>query len=292
MKVFKLTSVAFALASLSLVASCADEEESLIVKGAPVWQSGCTVKVPAQVYLTHGKLDLRFGTEYLVPLELKNQLQQRAAKTSNTGTDTSEFQVVGADVTISSEQNPKAIQDLSTGPDGDEAYVDFSPPIPTNSIAGNGSLGMIVTGIPASTAERLGELRVEEAELAGDDAEAAFIAENPGASELEIATARARAEAGVLQRSETFVVSIIIRARRTGNDIGNIGEIEAREFRFPVDVCYGCLVSCGGCEDPGRCPSGSLPVDSKDRLFMGDFVGVNLGCGTAQDDYITPVSCG
>ena len=288
MKALKLTSVAFALASLSLVASCADQEESLIILGAPQWGQDCLLMVPAVDYLGRGRLDLRFGTEYRVPLELQNQLQPRAPQASNSGTDTSEVQIVGADVTISSAQNPEAIERLRD--EEGEAYVEFSPPLPTNSIGGNDTLAMVVTGIPAATAAKLGEYRVEQVTEAGQQAEDDI--ESMGATELEVATARAAAEAGVLQQPETFTVSIVIRARRSGNDIGDVGEIEAREFRFPVDVCYGCLISCAGCADPGQCPMGSLPVNATDRLFMGDFVGANLGCPTAQDDVLTPVACG
>ena len=98
----------------------------------------------------------------------------------------------------------------------------------------------------------------------------------PGMTEGEIANARRIAENGILQQTETLNISVKVRARRTGNNVGNIGEIEAREFELPVDVCFGCLLSCATCEEPGICPAGSVPVDDKDRLFMGDFVGVHL----------------
>ena len=152
MKALKLTSVAFALASLSLVASCADEEESIIIAGAPMWDQTCGVTVPASDYLQGGRLDVRFETEYRVPLEIQNQLQAQSAQESNSGTDTSELQIVGVDVRISSPHNPDLIEELR---EEDPALVDFTPSIPTNSLGGGDTLGMSVTGIPGSTASRL-----------------------------------------------------------------------------------------------------------------------------------------
>lgn len=303
MKVLKLTSVAIVLAALPVLGSCADQQESIIVGGAPAWMNSCSVTVPAQLYLDRGRLDVRFGTQYLVPLEIQNQLTTQGVASTNSGTDNSEFQISGVDVRLSSAQRPDLIQRLED--EEGAAFVDFAPAVPTNSLSGGGTLGYIVTGIPAATSLKLSEYRVEEALAAGDNAEAAFAAANPEATDEEVLSARLSAENGVLQAVETILVSIVVRARRTGNTSGSVGEIEARQFDFPVDICHGCLTSCASCSldvDPdgdgttetvlGLCPDSTIVTEPTGRLFLGDFVGLNVNCPSAQDDIFVPVSCG
>lgn len=296
MKIFKFTA-AVALATLPLLGSCAQEEESLIVAGAPQWNGACAVQVPAQVYLARGFLDIRFETEYIVPMELQNQLQPQQPMMVNSGTDNSELQLVGIDVSLSSRQRPDLIDRLEAA---GGSYVDFSPAVPTNSLPGGGSSGYLVTGIPAATAGLLSQYRVEEALLAGDDA-AAMATGTPE----EIDAARSAAMNGVLNRSETFEVNISVRARRTGNSVGDVGEIEAREFTFPVDLCHGCLISCAACTLDvdndgdgttdetltGLCPPTVVPTDPTERTFRNDFSGLNVGCPSAQDDTFVPLGC-
>jgi len=300
MKFSKITSVAV-LATLPLLASCADEEESLIVAGAPQWQGTCAVQVPANVFLSRGILDVRFETEYIVPLELQNQLVSQMAGSANNGIDNSELQIVGADVKLSSAQDSGLIERLRM--EG-ENYIEFSPSVPTNSIGGGDSLGYLVTGIPAATASVLASLRIEDALIAADDAEAAELAVDPSASSEEILLARRTAQSRALNRMTTIDVSIDIRARRTGNAVGDVGEIKARTFTFPVDVCFGCLFSCAGCslevDDDGDgstdrtltgiCPE-VVPEDATQRLSRADFAGTSVGCPSAQDDVFVPLAC-
>lgn len=303
MKVLKLTSVAIALAALPSLGACADQQESIIVAGAPAWMSSCSVTVPAQFFLDRGRLDVRFGTQYLVPLEIQNQLTMQSGESTNSGTDNSEFQISGVDVRLSSAQRPDLIQRLED--EEGAAFVDFAPAVPTNSLSGGGKLGYLVTGIPAATSLKLSEYRVEEALVAGDNAASAFAAANPEATEEEVLSARLSAENGVLQAVETILVSMVVRARRTGNTSGNVGEIEARQFDFPVDICHGCLASCASCSlevDPdgdgttetveGLCPDSTIVTEPTRRLFLGDFVGLNVNCPSAQDDIFVPTSCG
>ena len=302
MKVLKLTSVAIALAALPVFGSCADQQESIIVAGAPAWMSGCSVQVPAQFYLDRGRLDVRYGTQYLVPLEIQNQLVMQSGDATNSGTDNSEFQISGVDVRLSSAQRPDLIERLED--EEGEAFVDFAPAVPTNSLSGGGSLGFLVTGIPAATSAKLSQYRVEEAIEAGDNAVTAFVAANPDATEGEILGARLSAENGVLQAVETILVSLVVRARRTGNRSGSLGEIEARQFDFPVDICHGCLTSCASCSldvDPdgdgqtetvvGLCPDSTVVSEPTGRLFLGDFKGVSVNCPSAQDDIFVPAIC-
>lgn len=304
MKGLKLTTAAFALASSLVAVSCADQQESLIVVGAPSWPGTCVVQVPSQTFLAGGRLDARFETEYLVPLELQNQLLQQSGNAQNSGTDNSELQIVGADVVIRSEQRPDLIDELRVE---NASLVEFSPAVPTNSIVGGGTLGFVVPGIPAATTARIAELRVEDAISAGLSAMTAFEAGSPDATDGQIDAARIAAESAVLNRYETFIVNITIRARRTGNSVGRgeLGEIEAREFEFPVEICHGCQISCGSCEQAidndgdgmvdemivGVCPPTQVPREPTERVFLGNFVGAGLGCPSAQDDFFIPSQC-
>lgn len=302
MKVLKLTSLAVALAALPVLGSCADQQESIIIAGAPAWAGGCSVQVPAMFYLSRGRLDVRYATEYMVPLEIQNQLVIQSTDATNSGTDNSELQITGVDVQLSSPQRPDLIDRLAA--EEGEAFIDFTPAVPTQSLTGGSSLGFIATGIPAATSAKLAEYRVAEAVAAGETAASAFAAANPGATENEVLAARLSAENGVLQAVETIVVSMVVRARRSGNSSGNgLGEIESREFQFPVDVCHGCLTTCADCsfevtnedgEDEtvsGVCPDSSVRGTPTSRLFLGDYVGRTVNCPAAQDDIFDPAVC-
>jgi len=299
MKVLKLTSLAVALAALPMLGSCADQQESIIIAGAPSWPAGeCAVQVPAMLYLSRGRLDVRYGTEYVVPLEIQNQLVVQSADATNSGTDNSELQITGVDVRLSSAQRPDLIDRLAD--EEGEAFIDFTPAVPTQSLSGGGVLGFAVTGIPAATAAKLADYRVAEAVEAGDTAVAGL---GGTATEIEIAAARLAAENGILQASETIVVSVVVRARRSGNSISSgVGEIESREFEFPVDICHGCLVTCADCSFDrmvegetetitGVCPDSAVRSTPTSRLFRGDYVGKGPNCPTAQDDIFEPAIC-
>ncbi len=297
MKIAKLIPAAAALLSLAFVSSCAEEQEPLIIAGAPVWNAGCAVQVPADLFLPMGILDVRFGTDYLLPLEVQNQLLAQQPQTQNSRTDNSEVQLLGVDISISSAQRPQIVSQLRTE---NPAFVEFSPSIPTDSLPGSSSKGLIIQAIPAATSARLAELRVAEAVAAGEAALANAQAQDPDADDTVLQDARRRAEAGVLSLRETYTIGVTVRARRTGNRVGSVGEFEAREFEFPVEVCHGCLVSCASCsfevdpdgdgmtEEIGGCPA-VVPTEPTDPLFLGNYQGAAVGCPTAQDDVFIPV---
>lgn len=298
MKTVKFLSVAAGLASLCFASSCANEQESIIIVGAPIIEDPCMITVPAQQYLARGSLDLSFGVAYDIPLEIANQLQMGTPATTNSGTDNSEFQITGLDVVLSSNQRPDVIDQLAAE---NEALVDFSPAVPTNSLSGGGVLSMFVVAIPAATASRMAEIRIGEARVRGEEAAAEFSAANPAATPEEILAATVRGQNAILNQGETYIASVTLRARRTGNNIANVGEIEAREFRFPIEVCWGCLLSCGTCEltiDPdgdgttetleGVCPSGTLPTIDDPTLFAGEWIGMQTSCAGGQDDLYVP----
>ncbi len=298
MNVLKLTSAAVALASLALGGSCADQEESIIIAGAPAWQGSCSVSVPASVFLAQGLLDVRFETGYMLPLEIQNQLIGQMGDSVNSGIDNSELQLVGVDVTLTSQQRPQLLDALP------EDFVDFSPPIPTNSLSGGGSLGFLVNVIPDATTTEIARDRVERATQAGVDAQEDLRLEVENPTEAELESARLSAEVGVLSQRETIVATVVVRARRTGNAVGTVGEIEAREFKFPIEVCHGCTITCATCEYEvdsdadgeaddtisGVCPPGSVPPEPTERVFINNFTGIALGCPTAQDDTFVPAT--
>ncbi|MCR9166396.1 MAG: hypothetical protein ACE37F_34140 [Nannocystaceae bacterium] len=303
MKTVKLLSVAAGLASLCFTASCAEEQESSIINGAAIIEDGCTVTVPAMQYYSRGRLDLSFGTAYNVSLEISNQLAPQSAMTTNNAIDNSEVQITGLDVVLSSDQRPDVIDMLAEEQDG--ALIDFSPAVPTNSLGGGDLLGMGVVAIPAATAARLAEVRIGEARRAGEAAAADFMAANPGATPEEIAAATAAGQNAVLFQGETYIAAVTVRARRTGNNVGSVGEFEAREFRFPIEVCWGCTLSCQTCEQmvdldgdgtdetvTGVCPSGfDVSIDAP-VVNPSQWVGLSTSCIGGQDDVFVPASCG
>lgn len=301
MKTVKLLSVAAGLASLCFATSCAEEQESLIINGAAVVEADCVVTVPTTHYYSRGLLDLGFGTAYEVSLEISSQLASQTAPMTNNRIDNSEVQITGVDVVLSSDQRSDTIELLA---DENEALVDFSPEVPSNSLGGGDLLGLQVVAIPAATAARLADIRIGEARIAGEQASADFMAANPGATPEQIAAATAAAQNAVLFQGETYVAAITVRARRTGNKVGKIGEIEAREFRFPIEVCWGCTLSCETCEQmvdqdgdgtdetiTGVCPSGfSVSIDTP-FLIPSQWSGLTTSCIGGQDDVFVPASC-
>ncbi len=128
---------------------------------------------------------------------------------------------------------------------------------------------------------------------------------NPDATPEQIAGATAAGQNAILFQGETYTAAVNIRARRTGNKVGNVGEFESREFRFPIEVCWGCTLSCQTCEqmvDPdgdgtdetitGVCPTGfNVNIDTP-FVAASEWVGLNTGCGGGQDDVFVPISCG
>lgn len=289
-----------AVISLLSLGGCAEDDESLIIAGSPLRDMNCGVTTPANVFAPGGILDVRFETAYSLPLEVQNQLPMRAANSSNTNTDTSEIQLIGVDVTLFSDQRPDLIDRLS---EENPSFVDFSPPIPTDSIAGNGSKPILFEAIPSATSTRLSAFRVAEATAAGEEAETSFAAANPGATEGELAAARLQGELGVLSRRETIIASITVRGRTAGNTAGSVGELESRSYHFPIEICHGCLISCASCELPiddnadgmtdrtlvGVCPNAIVPDAPTERASIANFVAVDaITCGTAQDRFYIP----
>jgi hypothetical protein len=226
----------------ALGTGCADNQETLIVLMAPAWEMGeCAIQTGSTDALPFGTLDLSFGTPYLMPALLLNNTAQQATNDNNTGVVSNEIQLLDADVDLSIAQAPEIIDALE---DMDDALVSFNVPLSTNSIPPGEVAGAMVEVIPQQTAVAMGEL---------------IQAQFGAGSKL------------------TVEAHVRFHATRTANNVGKVGAIDAREFTFPISVCFGCLLTCSTC--PGaECPVGTTS-------YAG---GV---CGNAQDFVLYPAAC-
>jgi hypothetical protein len=221
---------------------CADNQESLIVLMVPAWEGGeCVIPASSDVALLMGTLDLAFGTPYAMPALLLNNTSDQAAGDNNSGVVSNEIQLLDADVDLSMAQAPDIIDALR---DMDGALVSFNVPLSSNSIAPGQTVGTLVEVIPQQTAVAMGDL--------------------------------VRAQFGAASRL-TVEAHVVFHATRTGNNVGKVGGIDAREFTFPISVCFDCLFTCASCEG-GECPVGSTGLAG----------GV---CGNAQDLVLYPAAC-
>lgn len=213
------TSLGIALGLLT--AGCAQEQEALIVQNAvSTGAMGCVVD-PNATPLLNGVLDMYFGSPYVLLLALQNQLSPQSADMSNGGIDNSEMQLQSADVRITSDQIPGVIDALEAQ---NEALVDFSVPLASDSLGGGEVQGVAVEVIPRATTEALREQFGSHPEL----------------------------PEGAVPR---ITVEVIFHARRTGNAVGGVGDVESRLYQYPIDLCVGCLLDFSGCEDGEPIPN-------------------------------------
>jgi hypothetical protein len=237
----KMIATGVALLGVLALSGCADQEESLIVLHSPAWNDDgeCVVDAANDTALALGTLDLAPRTPYILPVILQNQLLSDA--TSSSGVDNGEMQLRGVDVRLSMDQAPEIIDALEAE---DPALVDFTVPLPTVSLPPGGRQGVLVEVISRRAAELLNE------------------------------------QLGALDDGARPILSaqLVFHARRTGNAVGGIGEVDAREYIFPVQVCSGCLLTCQTCTDQ-QCPVNPQGV-------------VGGVCGNAQDLPYAPSGCG
>jgi hypothetical protein len=223
---------------------CAENEESLIVLMAPAWEmGGCVITADTSAAsLPYGMLDLTYGTPYAMPAILLNNTAEEAANANNSGVQSNELQLIDADVDLSMPQAPDVLEALR---DMDESLVSFNVPLSTNSLPPGGAAGVLVEVIPQRTSMALGDV----------------IAAQIGAN-----------------AKLTVQAAVQFHASRSGNSIGKVGEIDARDFSFPIQVCFGCLTTCVSC------PDAECPVEATE---WGGGV-----CGNAQDLEVYPAVCG
>jgi hypothetical protein len=200
------------------------------------------------VFLPFGQLDffcLESGCRgplpsYYLGLILQSQIAGVSADMSGTGTDASEVQLTGVEVWYRFPQIEAGLPDELSS---------FSPPLATDSLPGGGRAAIIVEVINPVQAQSIYD----------------FVVESQG---------------GVFPGSITLEVTVVFTAERSGNSKGGVGEIESRDYTFPIRLCVGCLVTCSTCE------GGECPPNPEDLEWIG---GV---CGNAQDGLIAPSVCG
>lgn len=251
-----------ALASLIgcvLLPACADQQESLIVQRAPAWTGEeCVIDPSADAGLLFGVLDLDQGTPYLMPASLFNNLQTQSTSSSNAGIITNEIQITGAHVELDSDQAPRLISTLE---DADSGYVSFEVTLASDSVLPGEAIGLGVEVISRATALEMKRIMDQFPDMFGADTDV------------------------------TVIATVVFHGLRSGNKVGKIGQIDAREFSFPIRLCRGCLLDCTGCpevtDDEGNVTAeeGVCPSD----FMAGQFVGGI--CGNAQDFAIAPAGC-
>lgn len=218
-----------------LLAGCADQAESLIVTQAPAWTStDCNIDPATDIALARGYLDVVWGTPYLLPLSVLNNLSD--TQRGSTTQVTNEIRLSDADVELTATDDR-----LFAGID--PAFLQFNVPLASISIEPNETVGVTVEAISSTVTEQLN---------------------------VNLAAIGANASA-------TLVASVVIHGEESGGSVGKVGEVDAREFTFPIQICQGCLLTCETCPD-GQCPA-----------TYTDFVGGI--CGNAQDLYLAPSTC-
>jgi len=240
-----------------MATGCASEQESLIVLHAARWDTPgeCLVDGANDTALTNGVLDVAFGTSYEMPVVLLNQLQGQTAMMTNNQVDNSELQLTGADVVLSMPQAPEVLERVAAQ---NESNVDFSVDLSTISLGGEERQGFLIPIVSQPASEAFADA--------------------------------IRAELSPESRP-TLVATTVFRARRTGNRVGKVGEIESRAFSFPLELCLGCLYTCSSCADDARLDQCGMDrigaVDGTSTVALAGGV-----CGNAQDFGVAPGYCG
>ena len=214
-----------AIAALATqVAACTNQQEGLLIRRAPQWQSQddgnvtvgtCAVDPNNTATLNHGVLDISFGTPYMAPLEVENNMLSIDAESSPNGINDGEIRLSEAEVALAIPQAADAIDGLAAQ---DEALVNFKTPVQSISLEPGQSSGMLLEIVPSATSQALAGA------LGGDLASGGKV---------------------------RLVATIVVRGYRAV-DGGNRNEVESRPFDFPVDLCMGCLLDCSMCA-PGEC---------------------------------------
>ena len=248
-----------------MATGCAQEQESLIVLHAPAWDEAgmCLVDGANDTAMADGLLDVAAGTPYEMPVVLLNQLQGQPSMMTNNQIDNGELQLIAADVSLRMPQQPGIIDDVVADTET-RGSVEFTVDISTISLGGEERQGFLVEVVPQTTAVAL----------------AAAIRADPDLNESS---------------RPKLIADVVFRARRTGNRVGKVGEIESRTFSYPIELCLGCLVTCALCPDAARAETCAM---QKAEAVSGTSSSVNNGgiaggiCGNAQDFFVAPSYCG
>lgn len=235
----KMIAAGIALAGGLGLPGCAGEQESLIVLHSPAWDEEGSCLVDAA-----NDVGLALGlldVSVHTPYMLPVVLQNQLVADDANGVDNGEMQLRSVDVKLTMDQAPDIIEALE---ERDPALVDFNYPLPTDSLPSEGRAGVLVEVVSRTASQEL------DSQLTGLD---------PGSRPI-------------------LSAHLVFHARRTGNAVGGIGEVEAREYVFPIQICSGCLLTCS------TCAGGECPLEP-----TGLVGGV---CGNAQDLPYAPAGCG
>jgi hypothetical protein len=192
---------------------------------------------PTDEVLSRGVIDASFATAGVVWFQVKNNMSPEAGGDNNTHIDNSEMFLTDVDVRISTPQ------DGSIAGAVDNGLVEYNMPVAGDSFTGQEVVHVAVP-ITADTISQLGSA------IAGSVGTSAVV---------------------------TMIIEVEFHGLRASNEFGGLGEIDARPFTFPIDICFGCLRDCSGCPDVPECASDPS-------------VGAGQ-CGYAQNNLIVPSVC-
>jgi len=236
---------AVALLAIGVGTGCADEQEALIVvrsvfPSAEMDDTSTSCTWPDDnSSLRSGELDVAVGGAYTLAPELFNNLQARGTST-NSGVDDSELRL---DPTVDITLNlPGYVADaMALGPDGQALPLSYGATIASDSLAPGSSFVPLVKVIP-----------------------------------FEHSTALASAIAP--GEKAQVSVDLVFHATRTGNSRGNVGVIDSRAYRFPIELCNGCMLNSCLCDGGDECVPDT-------EVYLGL-------CFVGQDASLTnPASC-
>ncbi len=245
------SSVAAAMLVAVSISACAEQQEGFLIRRAVYWSteeadgvtigSQCVADPQSNLTLNRGVLDLRYGAVYTLPLEIENRMLDIDPESSPNGVSDGEIVLTEMEVELEAPQVPQIVDSAAAQ---DPALTNFAVPIQSISIEPGDQVGFLAEVIPPATG------------LAFADA---------FANDPTLMDARVQVDAIVRLRGKRAVAG------------GKRNDIEAREFRFPIDLCYGCLFTCVPCAPETPC--------SPNAFMVG---GV---CNNAQDFPVFPYEC-
>jgi hypothetical protein len=201
---------------------CRFENTSLVVLHAippTVEDEGCVFDPNSQIIVYRGRLDVAWGTGYLLGVVLSNNLVATTQEGSNTGVEDGDLQLSSpVDVTL---HVPRDVADrMGPGPDGQPLPLSFEVPIATSTLRPETEYGMGLVAVPREYAM-------------------AFAAAIDPGEEVDI------------------TIEVVFHATRTSNTRGNLGVIDSPPFEFPITLVNGGLVAACRCDELGRCEPGT-----------------------------------
>lgn len=230
-----------AILTLGLLASsCARQEEHLIVESAALVEAPCNISTAPGSLRGRGFVDVSFDTGYFAAFTLRNNLVLQGADNSSTGVEPSEMHLTSVDVVLDMPQDPSIISAVAAT---DPALVEYNQILASSSFNGQDTISTFVE-IPAATFDGL----------------------------RDAISARYTDDVRL-----TMTMGVTFHALRASNKgVNDFGEVDAREFTLPIEVCFNCLRDCEGC-------GAGCDTDMD--------VGASGICGSAQDQSLKPASC-